>query len=113
MDWATIADRAQIKKCNEARKYERCNCGSGRKENPCDKLEIIRQACVNLSIGESADMTIDEIKKWASYQICAKSRADRSCNHKACVIGEKIVDWLETTTILTMPTHKEADKEAA
>lgn len=111
MNWLTVADRAQTKKCDESRKYGRCNCGSGRKANPCEKLEVIRQSAVNLDIGEPAELTVHEIQKWASYQTCAKSRDSRSCNHKACLLGEQIVDWLAEQTIVTIPATR--DREAA
>jgi hypothetical protein len=108
MSWMLIADRAQVKKCDEARRYGSCKCRSGKRGkyyNPCQRLEKIRQSAMNLDQGSPAEMTIEEIQDWASHQTCHASRTSRSCNHKGCVIGERINDWLE---IEKMPLPKAA-----
>ena len=99
MNWMTVADRAENKKCQQARKYGSCNCNTKKNVNPCKKLETIRQSCVNFDLGEPGEISLVEIQKWASYQVCNASKNSRSCNHKGCIVGEQVIDFLSTAVM--------------
>ncbi|MFK5281973.1 hypothetical protein ACI3PL_20695, partial [Lacticaseibacillus paracasei] len=69
---------------------------SGRKANPCDKLSRIQQSCLSYDNDEPAEMTVAEIQKWATWQVCKNAG---SCNHRGCFTGEKVIEFLATVSI--------------
>lgn len=96
MNWLHVGDRAHIKKCDEHRKYGSCGCKKRKKQlNPCDRLEAIRQSCDALDRGEEPAVSVEEIKKWAGWQICHTARSSGTCNHRGCGIGQQTIDFVD------------------
>jgi hypothetical protein len=95
--WFEVGDFLRTKRCFEQKKTGRCGCRAQPK-NACGIATAMAESADNMGLGRPANHTPDEIYKLVAWKRCGKSRRGRSCNHKACIRAERIVDWLATQT---------------
>ena len=91
--WYTIADWAQSKRCDEARRYGSCHCRSGRKGkrfNPCDQEAGVRRSCEAYAEGKVPELTQAEVLAWAKKQVCHNAQ----CNHRGCIRAGEAIAFL-------------------
>ncbi len=109
--WFDVADRAENHTCQERRRYGRCNCGSGKKRNPCQEAINISLHCLirglskhpisldggNIEVknGTIEAMAVATIYAFFKRKTCHQSRANHNCNHAGCIKTEAVLDWLE------------------
>ncbi len=100
--WFDVADRAENHSCKERRAYGRCNCGSGKKINPCLYSISISDHCKIRALsynpipldGGGQTLPVSVIQTFFRRKTCHQSRAGNQCNHAGCIKTEAVIEWL-------------------
>ena len=95
MDWSTVSDIVGTHRCDERRRYSRCNCRTGKGQkayNPCqvavDVMELVQQ----VANGESTESEV--VSKFLHKKTCSVSKSHHTCNHRGCILKEKAIDFI-------------------
>lgn len=89
--WLEVADFLLTKRCFEAKKTGNCNCRALPKR-ACTVAQEMAASCNNMADRCLASHTPEDIYKLVSWKRCGLSRRGRSCNHKACIWAERLLD---------------------
>lgn len=96
MNWSYIIDVIATHRCDERRRYGKCNCrtGKGAKAyNPCQVTQETMKLAEQLMDGELIVGGTEAITKFLRKKTCSLSKTGR-CNHRGCIVKETAQEML-------------------